>query len=76
MKISCFYIGRKCMDKVFNDVCNCVKIRDLAFQKVGRKYVTFFCRRYCGFAKNDYLCIPIIEDHSAQPADTQLVREI
>ena len=44
MKISCFYIGRKCMDKVFNDVCNCVKIRDLAFQKVGRKYATFFAR--------------------------------
>ena len=42
MKISCFYIGRKCMDKVFNDVCNSMKIRDLAFKKVGRKYVTFF----------------------------------
>ena len=30
------------MDKVINDVCNCMKIRDLAFKKVGRKYVTFF----------------------------------
>jgi len=37
-----FAIGQKCMDKVFNDVCNCVKIRNLAFKKVGRKCVTFF----------------------------------
>jgi hypothetical protein len=39
-----FYAGRKCADKVFNDVCNFVKIRDLAFKKVGRKYATFFAR--------------------------------
>ena len=31
---------------------------------------------YCGFRKNYYLCIPIIEDDYAQPADTQLVRDI
>ena len=28
------------------------------------------------FQKNYYLCNPIIEDHSAQPADTQLVRDV
>ena len=42
VKKSSFGVGQKCADKVFNDVCNCVKIRDLAFKKVGRKYVTFF----------------------------------
>ena len=33
------------------------------------KYYLYFKNFY-------YLCNPIIEDHSAQPADTQLVRDI
>ena len=37
-----FCVGQKCADKVFNYICNCVKLRDLTFKKVGRKYVTFF----------------------------------
>lgn len=37
-------VGRKCADIFFIDVCNCVKMRDLTFKKVGRKYVRFFAR--------------------------------
>ena len=39
-----FFVGQKCVDKVFNYICNCMKMRDLTFKKVGRKYVTFFAR--------------------------------
>jgi len=28
---------RKCMEEVFNHLCNCVKMRDLACEKFGRK---------------------------------------
>ena len=44
VKKCCFCAGQKCADKVFNDVCNCMKMRDLTFKKVGRKYVRFFAR--------------------------------
>ena len=40
----CFSVGQKCVDKVFNHICNCMKQRDLTFKKVGRKCVTFFAR--------------------------------
>ena len=37
-----FFVGQKCAHKVFNYICNCVKLRELTFKKLGRKYVTFF----------------------------------
>ena len=33
-----FAVGRKHADKNFNRVCNCMKVRDLAYQTFGRKY--------------------------------------
>ena len=32
-------------------------------------------KKYLQFRKNYYLCSPLIEDKSAQPADTQLFKE-
>jgi len=29
--------SRKCMEEFFNHLCNCVKMRDLACEKFGRK---------------------------------------
>ena len=39
-----FFFGQKCVDKVFNYICNCMKMRDLTFKNFGRKYVIFFAR--------------------------------
>ena len=39
-----FFVGQKCVDKVFNYICNCMKMRDLTFKNFGRKYVIFFAR--------------------------------
>ena len=33
-------------------------------------------KKYLQFRKNDYLCSPLIEEKSAQPADTQLFKEV
>ena len=38
--------------------------------------VVDFCKKCLQFRFFLYLCNPIIEDHSAQPADTQLVRDV
>ena len=35
-------VCRKCDEEVFNHVCNCVKMRDLACEKFGRKCCKIF----------------------------------
>ena len=52
-----------------------MKMRYLAFQNSGRKYVENFADGIAVSKKNYYLCNPIIEDDYAQPADNQLFRE-
>ena len=37
-KMGLIDIGRKRADKNFIDLCNCVKIRILTYEKIGRKY--------------------------------------
>ena len=38
-----FFVGQKCVDKVFNYICNCMKLGILAFKIVGQKYVKILC---------------------------------